>query len=305
MVMPWEKNRSRSAVVKSTPKILVAKTFAAKLFIARLFIAKLFIICLLLTAAAAQAAKTPWPKPEAYVSDFAGVISGREEALLNQLAATLEKKTNVQLAIVAIESLQDRGFGTIEEAAVDLFEQWGIGQKETNEGLLILTALKERKWRVEVGYGLEGVIPDVIASRLGRTLLVDAFRAGRYGQGLYDLSIALTARIAEERNIPLSEFQLDAAAVQRAEQARSKAGRGGSAGGILPIIFGIVMFIFFIKNPKLFLLYMLFGGGRHNSRWGGGSHFGGGFGGGSSFGGGGFGGFGGGMSGGGGASGGW
>ncbi|MGC9326907.1 MAG: TPM domain-containing protein, partial [Candidatus Hinthialibacter sp.] len=229
----------------------------------KLRVAQLFILYLLLSAAA-HAANNPWPQPEAYVSDYAGVIAEKEEALLNQLAMTLEQKTKVQLAVVTIDSFQDRGFATIEEAAVNLYEEWGIGQKETNEGLLILTALKDRQWRIEVGYGLEGVIPDVIASRLGRTLLADAFRAGRYGQGLYDLSVALIARIAEERNIPLSEFQFDAAAAQRAEQARSHAGRDSSGGGFLPLIIGVIMFIFFLKNPQLFLLYMLFGGGRHD-----------------------------------------
>ena len=257
---------------------------------------------LLLALAAALpvcAANQPWPKPANYVSDYANVVSDREEAQINQLARTLDQKTKAQLAIVTITNLKERGYATIEEAAVALFEQWGVGQKGEDNGLLVLVSVNDRKWRIEVGYGLEGDIPDSIASRMGRNLLPDAFRAGRYGQGLTDLSVALVAKIAETKNIPLSEFNLSANTA-RSNPRQNERGRK-SGGGFLPIIFGIIMFVFFIRNPQMFLLWMLMGGGRGRSHWGGGSHFGGG----GSFGGGGFGGFGGGSSGGGGASGGW
>ena len=247
----------------------------------------------------------PWPSPANYVSDFANVISQNQERALNGLFRQVQTKTEAQLAIVTIHSLRKRGFGSIDETAVNLFEQWGIGGKEKDEGLLILVAIEERKWRVEVGYGLEGTIPDVIASRLGETLLVSSFRKGRYGEGLTNLSVQLIARIAKEKNIPLSEFNLSsqAARTQRSSR-RSHAARPSNVfGGIVHLIIAALMLVFFIRNPKLFLLWMLLGGGRHRGgHWRGGSHFGGGFGGG---GGSSFGGFGGGMSGGGGASGSW
>ncbi len=262
----------------------------------------LILLLVFITASYTVAAQKPWPEPRNYVSDFGNVISERSEQGINQLALALQQKTKAELAVVTINNLKEHGYGTVEEAAVALFEQWGIGRKGENDGLLILVAVKDRKWRIEVGYGLEGVIPDVKASQLGRTLLPDYFRQGKYGEGLLNLSAALIAEIAKDRNIPLSEFQISGAvspAPSRKSQQGSK--RGSPLGGFLPMIMGIVMFIFFVRNPKLFLLYMLMGGGGRRSHWGGGSHFGGGMGGG----GGSFGGFGGGMSGGGGASGGW
>lgn len=262
-----------------------------------------FLVLALAGTVWAASAPQPWPKPANYVSDYAGVISESDENRLNQLASVLDKKTQAQLAIVSISSLGERGFATVEEAAESLFREWGIGRKGQDNGLLILVSINDRKWRVEVGYGLEGDIPDVVASRLGRTLLPDAFRAGRYGEGLYNLSVSLVAEIAKAKNIPLGEFNLQAAPAPRPNRAGGRSDSGGSAlGGLFSLIMGIVIFLFFVRHPNLFLLYLLMGGGsgRSRSHWSGGSHFGGGGG----FGGG-FGGFGGGSSGGGGASGGW
>lgn len=279
----------------------------------------LFVLAVIWVSTISEAAPQPWPKPIHYVSDFANILSNREEAQINALADALEKKTQIQFAVVTADSAIAMGYASIEEAAVTLFSQWGVGHKGKDDGLLILVAVKDRKWRVEVGYGLEGTIPDAVASRLGRTLLPDAFRAGNYGQGLYNLAVALTAEIARNRNIPLNEFNVNAASVQRPPNHNSSNQRqkGSAAGGIFSLFMGILVLFFFIRHPNLFLLLMILNGNRRNNHWGGGSHFGGGFGGGDggfgggfgggSFGGGGggFGGFGGGSSGGGGASGGW
>ncbi|HQH71102.1 MAG TPA: TPM domain-containing protein [bacterium] len=258
----------------------------------------------------AGAAPQPWPKPLNYVSDFADVIPARQEESLNALARRLQEKTSSQLEVVTIPSLGDRGFGSIEEAAVSLFEQWGIGQKGKDNGLLILVALKEREWRVEVGYGLEGAVPDAVASRLGRTLLPNAFRQGRYGEGLLNLCTALTAEIAREYNVPLSELNVKSTGGQGPDNAKESQPEGGFFQTLFSLFFTLLVIYFFIRHPNLFLLYMLMGGGnRRDDHWRGGSHFGGGFGGDGGFGGfgggGGFGGFGGGLSGGGGASGRW
>lgn len=259
------------------------------------------IVCLYAATFSAGAAVVPWPRPVNYVSDFAEVIPAPQEESLNALARRLYEKTTAQLAVVTVPSLRERGFGSIEEAAVSLFEQWGIGQKEKNNGLLILVALKEREWRVEVGYGLEGAVPDAVASRLGRTLLPNAFRQGQYGEGLLNLCTALIAEIAREYNIPLSEFNVNPSSAREPGRISSSQGEGGGFQSLLSLFFTLLVFYFFLRHPNLFLLYLLMGGGsRRDGHWRGGSHFGGGFGGGSHFGG-----FGGGLSGGGGASGRW
>ena len=269
-----------------------------------------FLFCAVYTVAAAV---QPWPKPVHFVSDFANVIPESQKREMIQLAQRLEDKTKIQLAVATIPSFAERGFGSIEETAVDLFKQWGIGQKGENNGLLILVALKERKWRIEVGYGLEGTIPDVVAFRIGENLLPNAFRRGRYGEGLLNVMTALAARIAQEKNVPLTELN-----VPPSQPRNPSAQSGGGAVGVVGVIFSmffLLIFVFLIfsvavRHPFLFLLWSLLNSGPRRGFWDGGSHFGGwgsgGFGGGGGgFSGGGFGGFGGGSSGGGGASGGW
>ncbi len=259
-------------------------------------------ICVLFLFISLSGAQSEWEEPINHVSDFANVISQNNENRINALAKKLEEVTQDELAVVTIQSYEDRGFASIEETAVDLFESWGIGQQDQDNGLLVLVAIDERRWRIEVGYGLEGVIPDAVASSLGRNILPDFFRADNYGQGLEDLSIALVARIAEQKNIPLSEFQIQESQAQQQRRASSQDRGGGFFQSIMGIL-GMIFFIYmFVKHPRLMLLLMLMNSGGRRSHWGGGSQFVGGFGGGS-FGGGG--GFGGGMSGGGGASGGW
>lgn len=261
------------------------------------FISLYTIQAILLIHAIGVVAQEPWPSPQNYVSDFANVISPAEENRINSLAKMLQDKTTVQLAVVTIDNLQQRGYGTVDEAAVKLFEAWGIGQKGKDNGLLILVSVQDRKWRIEVGYGLEGTIPDAIAASYGRNILVPRFRQGEYGQGILDLSVALIARIAEEHNIPLSEFNLNAQTIPRGGGNQGQGG-GGIFQSFFSIIVFLIMMVLFIRNPSLFLWLMLLNSGRSRGGWQGGSHFGGGFGGG-------FGGFGGGRSGGGGASGGW
>jgi uncharacterized protein len=268
----------------------------------------LAIVVLLQSVLPALGQTQAWEKPINHVSDFANVISPQNENRINALAKKLEEVSQDELAVVTIQSYEDRRFGSIEETAVDLFETWGIGKKGEDNGILVLVAINEREWRIEVGYGLEGTIPDATAFSLGKNILVQHFRAGNYGQGLEDLSIALVARIAESKNIPLSQFQIteQQRPQQRTQNRRSQS--GGIFGSIGSVFFAIFMLYMFIKHPRLMiLLLMMMNNNNRNSHWGGGSHFGGGFGGGGfgGGGGGGFGGFGGGMSGGGGASGGW
>lgn len=264
----------------------------------RLFIIQVIALCMLAISPTSLLAQTQsWEQPVNHVSDFANVINPQNENRINALAIKLEELSQDELAVVTIQSFEDRRFGSIEETAVDLFETWGIGKQGEDNGLLVLVAIDEREWRIEVGYGLEGTIPDAVASSLGRNILVQHFRAGNYGQGLEDLSIALVAKIAEEKNIPLSQFQITEQQRPRQTTQNRQRRSGGIFESIGSILFAIFMLYMFIKHPRLMILLMMMNRGGGRSHWGGGSHFGGG--------GGGFGGFGGGMSGGGGASGGW
>ncbi len=246
--------------------------------------------------------------PTGYVTDLAGVIGAEKRASLEALCTELEQKTGAQMAIVTVSSLEGE---TVEIYAVDLFKQLGVGSKKDNRGVLLLLAPNDRKYRIEVGYGLEPVINDARAGDAGRAM-VPFLRQGDYGRAIEVAAWQLAKYIADDSNVTLSGQPPPTRARNEKDNGgnwifwlflgliilfsvlgRSSAGRGGGSGGS-----GLLWFL---------LGMMASGSGRRSgggwsSGWGGGG-FGGGSGGWS--GGGGFGGFGGGSSGGGGASGGW
>lgn len=175
---------------------------------------------------------------------------------------------------------------TKEQYAVELYERWGIGKKGEDNGVLILISLKERSWRIETGYGLEGALPDVIASEIGRKVMVPYFKRGELGKGLLAGTRAVAARIAKEYKVELSGEGMPPSL----PAVSSSPGRS-----ILSTIFTLIFFIL-IFGTRMGLFGFLFLG--RPGYWGGGHTGTGGFGGG-------FGGFGGGLSGGGGAGGSW
>lgn len=250
-----------------------------------------FITCLvLLCLAPISEAKTQFPPAQGYVSDYAHILSPEAKSAIVNLLRELERKTQAEVAIVTIPGLDGEELNTY---AVELFQTWGIGKKGKDNGLLLLIAMKERETRIEVGYGLEGVIPDGLAGEIIRTQITPYFKQKKYDSGLLLAASSVADTIAKDAGVVL-EVPM---ARPHSPLARRKKRRSSGIGGL---IFLILMIILFIKNPRLFALFMLgsmLGGRRRGGYWSGGG-YGGGFSGG-------FGGFGGGMSGGGGASGGW
>ena len=245
------------------------------------------------------------PEPPRLVNDFAGVLSAEQVASLENKLVNFYQKTSTQIAIVTMKSLSGYDPG---DYSFKLSEKWGIGQKGKNNGILILVKPKMAneggEVYVAVGYGLEAVVPDAVASEaLIRGELLPAFKQNDYFKGLdrsTDVLIGLTS----------GEFTAD-----QYVKAVNKGGKSGGIGGFVFIII-ILVIVFLLKrgsnnshgigSTRGLLGGLLLGsmmGGRHNGSWGGFSG-GSGFGGGSS-GGGGFGGFGGGSFGGGGAGGSW
>ena len=231
------------------------------------------------------------PAPSGFVNDFAGVLDPREEGLLEGFLRALDEKTGAQLVLVTIPSLAGE---SRDDVAVRLFEQWKIG-REDDRGLLLLDAIEERQMRVEVGYGLEGILPDGKVGRFrdeyfteplrGKTSLTPQDRFTAYGGMLQ----AMAAEVARERGLTLDDIAASPPA------AGGRRPRNGDRRGLIPLVILFLIFMFlFRRNPLLGLLLLTsMGGGRRGG--GGGGSFGG-------FGGG-FGGFGGGGSGGGGAGG--
>ena len=111
----------------------------------------------LLLALAAQAEPVAKLKPSNYVNDFAGVLDQNTAAQMNEICKQVDEKAHAQIAVVTIHSLDG---ADIESYAVNLFHQWGVGSKSTDHGVLILYAIDDHRARVEVGYGLEAILPD-------------------------------------------------------------------------------------------------------------------------------------------------
>jgi len=229
-----------------------------------------------------------FPKPVGYVNDFAGVMGSAYQQRIEQLASEIERKTSAEISVVTVQTVAP---SDIEQYAVDLFEKWEIGKKGKDNGVLILLARQERKVRIEVGYGLEGVLPDGLCGQIIREKMTPFFKRGKFGEGLLSASATIASIIAREYGIEFSPSNVE---VVKQYYAPSRA-----RPSFLGLIIKFLLFLFLVSifGWRILLFPLFFGGFGY---WGGGR---GGFGGGSF--GGSFGGFGGGLSGGGGASGSW
>lgn len=214
-----------------------------------------------------------FPKITDYVTDTAGILDPVSEASLNANLREFERNTTAQIFVVTVKSLEGL---TVEEYAVQLFEQAKPGQKGKDNGILLLVSKDDRRVRIEVGYGIEGVINDARAGDIIRTDIAPAFREGDYAGGI-SLAVSDIEKLVLQEPVSAEE-------------------RKKNLGAVMPIL--VVVFILLI----ILFIFLVAPHGKggyapHGSRSRPG--FGGGFGGG------GFGGGGGGRSGGGGASGGW
>jgi len=145
----------------------------------RLSLVFLAAIALLFCGSAVMA--QTFPRPQGFVSDFANLIEPAARASLESRLNTLSKETGAEIAVVTVISL---GGDSIEDYAVRLFQDWGIGQKNVNNGVLFITSLTDQKVRIEVGYGLEPIITDGRAGRILDTKVLPSFRNGDYSAGI-------------------------------------------------------------------------------------------------------------------------
>jgi uncharacterized protein len=255
---------------------------------------KLLRFCCLLALSLAPAPAVDWKalKPQGYVSDFAGVVDAQSKAELETYCTRVEQQTGAQIALVAIQSLSGE---PIEDVANTIFRTWGVGKKGKDEGILLLLSVGDRRDRLEVGYGLEPLLPDGFDGEILRNMR-PALRQSQYGQALVAAAATIGSRIAKAKGVTL-----DVALPLRYQPQQ----RQNSIPW--PLIIGGIVLLFLVLGGGIsgggggFLPGLILGnilGGSSRGGWGGGS--GGGFGGHDS--GGGFGGFGGGDSGGGGAS---
>ncbi len=142
----------------------------------------LFILLLWAWPALALGVTPPVPaQPHQYVVDLAGVMDNDTQVRLNAMLHELEVKTTAQVVVLTINSLDGEA---IESFSHETAVKWGIGQKGKDNGVLLTVAVKDHKYRFEVGYGLESTLPDSLVGSLGRDYLAPNFRKGNYAMGI-------------------------------------------------------------------------------------------------------------------------
>ena len=134
----------------------------------------------------------PKPNPPRLVNDAAHVLSPEQVDILERKLVALDDSTSNQIAVVLIKTLGDY---SIEDYSVKLFREWGIGNKKTNNGVLIIAAIDDRKIRIEVGYGLEGAIPDITTASIISNDIAPNFKEGNYYRGI-DQAVESIAKAA-------------------------------------------------------------------------------------------------------------
>jgi uncharacterized protein len=251
------------------------------------------VFFLVVIVSSAHAVELP-AMPRNHVVDLAGIVDDSAEAQLNGYLLELEQKTTAQVVVLTIQSLEGESLEGFSLSVAH--DRWRLGQEDKDNGVLILVSLEDRKYRIEVGYGLEGILPDSFVGSIGRQYMVPGFKKGDYTGGIAAATIVVADIIAKDSGVEITG--MPRVRYQR-RPGRGVEGEGpGIVGSIFAVLFFIALMYLFVKHPRLLILFLLFSGMGRRGSWGGGLG-GGGFGGGS-FGGGGGGGFGGG-----GASGGW
>lgn len=211
--------------------------------------------------------KTPWLQGP--VMDETGTIEPQHRQELENLLQAFNQKGIAQVQVYVTSSLQGL---PIEKASIDITDQWKLGDKDKDNGVLFLIAPNDRKVRIEVGQGLEGVLPDIYAKRINEDIVLPYFKQGQISAGVYNGTKAILAIVGGEQN------------VQSLDQLASERAPSRTRGFAIPpwIIVIIWILIFFLGR---------LGGGRrrlHRGVWiGGGGFGGGGFGGGGGWSGGG------------------
>jgi len=167
------------------------------------------------------------PQLKGRVNDYAGMLSASTISQLDFILGELEKTDSTQIVILAIPSLEG---DSLEGFSLKVAEKWGIGQQGKDNGALLVIARDDRKLRIEVGYGLEGTLTDLVAGQIIRNIITPQFRQGSFNQGVIDGTGAMIAAVK-------GEFQADAALPGNKPNSRS------DPGGLITTLLFISFFI--------------------------------------------------------------
>ncbi len=209
---------------------------------------------------------------EFYVNDYAGVLTSTQEAGIVSTARELANKTGAQVVVLTVESLEGEDMATV---ALDTAREWKIGDKEKNNGVLILLSTGDREVRVEVGTGLEGCLPDGKTGRLIDAYAIPYYKENDFSNGTEQLFYAVL-------NVVREEYELEAVGIPDADAANKEAQEHEyEEEGISPIaaiimLILIALFVFGSSRLGFFPIFLGFGGRGGRGGFGGGGSFGGG-----------------------------
>jgi len=215
----------------------------------------LFLLILCVPAARAEQVKNL--KPQGYVNDFADVLSAPAKDKLTALCAEVDQKAKAQIAVVTVSSLEGQ---PIEQFANDLFTQWGVGPRDSKRGVLILVVPNDRKYRFEVGYGLEPILPDGKVGGFGREVL-PYLRQNDYNGAILLMTERVAEVIANDGKVTLDTLS---GVSTREPESENTPGRLGNLIRILPF----ALFVFFPLLGILLRLFFSFGGSTRSRRGG-------------------------------------
>ncbi|HBQ64688.1 MAG TPA: hypothetical protein DD727_07165, partial [Clostridiales bacterium] len=153
--------------------------------------------------AASKTVAIPKPTEAFYINDGAGVLSASTEDLILRNSVQLQKVSGAQIVVVTVASLNGR---VLEDYSLEILRSWGIGDAKKNNGVLLLLALNERKSRIEVGYGLEGRLPDGKTGRIQDEYMISYFKEGNYDEGIRNGYLALLQEVAAEYGLDPAQF---------------------------------------------------------------------------------------------------
>jgi len=179
------------------------------------------------------------PQPTGWVNDFANVIDRGTADKIASVIEEVEQKTSAEIVVVTAGSIapyDEKAYARL------IFDSWKPGKKGKDNGVLVLLAVKERRWRIETGYGVEGILPDGLCGEIGRTYMVPYFKEGKYAEGLYQGVCAVAGIIAKDAHVSLAalgNFQ------EISPESQSSSSLPNSA---VILIFVIIMLFIFIGN---------------------------------------------------------
>jgi uncharacterized protein len=204
-IEPDELARSIETILRKAEVALQSLTFSMKkhtlMVMKRSLLRWLILPSFLLLLCQGLLVGADFPRPSGLINDFAGLIPQGDKQRMDMLAKEVLQKTGTSVVVATMQAIGDADVPTY---ATQLYQAWGIGKKGEDKGVLIFMALKERRIRIETGYGVEGILPDGLVGEILDKYAVPFLKKDQYGKGLYNALAAVSQVIAKDANVQLT-----------------------------------------------------------------------------------------------------